>query len=96
MSKDEAVAIIEGCAKFASEVTSPLNSEGDRLGCEFDDGNVTTPPGFKDAWKQLYELGLLSSASDAEQPNVIPIERALWTLDHMWDELYEAPGRAAS
>ncbi|HET9813024.1 MAG TPA: acyl-CoA dehydrogenase C-terminal domain-containing protein, partial [Sphingomicrobium sp.] len=44
--------------KFAAEVLQPLNKVGDEVGCtRNDDGSVTTPPGFKDAYRQFCEAG---------------------------------------
>ncbi len=40
-------------AKFAEQVLTPLNRVGDKEGCRrHDDGSVTTPTGFKDAYQQ--------------------------------------------
>ena len=51
-------AIVEESGKFAAEVLAPLNQVGDREGCiRHDDGSVTTPTGFKDAYKQYCEAG---------------------------------------
>jgi alkylation response protein AidB-like acyl-CoA dehydrogenase len=60
LSREECDAVIEQCIRFASEVTAPLNSPADRVGCKFEKGNVITPDGFKAAWKKLYELGFTS------------------------------------
>ena len=47
-----------GAARFASEVLPPLNEVGDEEGCKrADDGSVTAPPGFKDAYRQFCEAG---------------------------------------
>jgi alkylation response protein AidB-like acyl-CoA dehydrogenase len=56
--------IIEG-GKFAEEVLAPLNQIGDTVGCHFDNGVVTTPPGFKEAYKQYVEGGWPSLAGEA-------------------------------
>lgn len=50
-------AVLEEASKFAAGVLSPLNSSGDHVGCKLDDGVVTTPPGFKDAYRQFQEAG---------------------------------------
>ena len=45
-------AVLDEAGKFATGVLSPLNVPGDRTGCKLDDGVVTTPPGFKVAYKE--------------------------------------------
>jgi len=51
-------AILEEAGKFAAEVLQPLNRIGDEVGCKRnDDGSVTTPPGFKEAYQQFVEAG---------------------------------------
>jgi len=54
---DLASAILEEASKFANGVLAPLNWDGDQVGARWDNGNVTAPPGFGDAFKQFGEGG---------------------------------------
>ena len=58
--------ILDAAAQFTGEVLAPLNTVGDKNGCKLDPGTnvVTTPPGFKDAYKQLCEGGWTGLGSD--------------------------------
>ncbi len=44
-------------AKFATETIAPLNAVGDRQGCKWEDGKVTTPEGYKEAYAKYCEAG---------------------------------------
>lgn len=58
LSEDLIKAIVEESGRFCSEVIAPLNAVGDEQGCQFNgDGSVTTPEGFKEAYKQFHESG---------------------------------------
>jgi alkylation response protein AidB-like acyl-CoA dehydrogenase len=52
-------AVLEEGGKFAAEVTFPLNASGDAEGCTLDNTThaVTTPKGFKEAYRQYVEGG---------------------------------------
>ncbi|MEO6154017.1 MAG: acyl-CoA dehydrogenase family protein, partial [Croceibacterium sp.] len=55
---DMVAAILEEAARFAAAVIAPLNQPGDRAGCVRNaDGSVTTPPGYRDAYRQYIEAG---------------------------------------
>jgi len=57
--------ILDQAGKFTSEVLAPLNGVGDKVGCKWNaDNTVTTPPGFKDAYKAMVENGWLGLSSD--------------------------------
>src|SRR3990172_6754901 len=50
-------AILEEASKFAIEVLDPLNYSGDKEGSKWSDGKVTTPKGFKEAYRRYVEGG---------------------------------------
>ncbi|MEE4205799.1 MAG: acyl-CoA dehydrogenase C-terminal domain-containing protein [Erythrobacter sp.] len=50
--------VINEAGKFCAEVLAPLNQIGDEHGCtRHEDGSVTTPPGFKEAYAAYVESG---------------------------------------
>ena len=52
-------AVVAEGGRLATEVMAPLNEVGDTHGCQLNDGEVTTPPGFKEAFAQITEGGWL-------------------------------------
>ncbi|WP_445116463.1 acyl-CoA dehydrogenase C-terminal domain-containing protein [Acinetobacter sp. WZC-1] len=61
-----AEAILEEMAKFAQNVTLPLNRSGDEEGAHYANGAVTTPAGFKEAFRQYAEGGWIGLGADEE------------------------------
>nr|WP_319563730.1 acyl-CoA dehydrogenase family protein [uncultured Rhodoferax sp.] len=49
--------VLEEAGKFVSEVIAPLSRDGDEVGCQFDKGVVTTPPGFRKAYQSFWQAG---------------------------------------
>ena len=52
--------VLEEAARFAAEVVAPLNRNSDEQGCRLQDGHVTTPDGFPQAYKRYVEQGWAS------------------------------------
>ena len=55
--KETVDMILEGAADFCENVLSPLNQSGDEEGCYFENGEVKTPKGFKEAYDQFVQGG---------------------------------------
>ena len=46
-----AASVIEEAGRFATDAIAPLNRAGDLHGARYENGHVTTPPGFRDAYR---------------------------------------------
>ena len=66
VSPDLVDAILEEAGKVASEVLHPINQSGDLEGCHWNDGVVTTPKGFKEAYDLYVESGWGSLTAKTE------------------------------
>ncbi len=58
-TRDVLDAVLDEAGRFTETVLAPLNSVGDEIGCSFDKASaeVTTPPGFRQAYNQFVEGG---------------------------------------
>ena len=54
---DITAAVLEEAGKFASDVLAPLNRVGDENGIKLEGGNVTTAPGWPDAYRRWTAAG---------------------------------------
>ena len=57
LTEDVVEAVLVEAGKFASDVIAPLNVVGDRQGVTFNEGAVTTAPGWKDAYRAWAAAG---------------------------------------
>ncbi len=90
--------VLEEGAKFTSKVLFPLNQVGDREGCRLDPATheVSTPTGFKEAYRQFVDAGWPALTCDPEYggqglPVVVynPLSEMLNASNQAW---YMYPG----
>ena len=76
--------ILEGAADFASGVLDPLNKTGDQEGAHFENGKVTLPKGFKEAFKRFAADGWIGLPMPAEYGGMgLPMTLSTAVLE-MW------------
>jgi acyl-CoA dehydrogenase len=66
LGEDVVDAVLAEAGRFASDVLAPLNSVGDRHGTPFRDGVVTTPPGWRQAYRDWAAGGWNALAAPAQ------------------------------
>ena len=49
--------VLDQAGKFVGEQVAPLQRCGDEIGCRWDAGTVTTPPGFRAAYQAFWQAG---------------------------------------
>ena len=65
LSEDVVDAVLAEAGRFASDIIAPLNRIGDQHGTPFRDGVVTTPPGWKEAYRAWAQAGWNGLAAPA-------------------------------
>jgi acyl-CoA dehydrogenase len=66
LAEDVVEAVLTEAGKFATDILSPLNAIGDRHGARFEDGAVTTSPGWKEAYHAWAQAGWNALAAPAQ------------------------------
>jgi acyl-CoA dehydrogenase len=66
LAEDLVEAVLVEAGKFATDIIAPLNAIGDRNGTPFKDGAVTTPPGWKEAYRAWAQAGWNGLAAPAQ------------------------------
>src|SRR5258708_293145 len=66
LTEDLADAGREEAGKYASDVIAPLNAVGDKLGTPLKDGDITMPPGWKEAYTGWAQAGWNGLAGPTE------------------------------
>ena len=64
VDKDTAQAILQECAKIAEQELDPIARQGDEIGVSFNEGVVTTAPGYKEAFNTYAEGGWTALGGD--------------------------------
>jgi alkylation response protein AidB-like acyl-CoA dehydrogenase len=66
LDADTARQVLEEAGKFASGVLAPINAAADLQGCRWHDGQVSTPDGYREAYRAFVDGGWAALACDAE------------------------------
>jgi len=65
-SADLVAQVLEEAGKFSANVIAPIGPKGDEQGSRLENGEVRTPEGYKDAYRQYVEGGWNSLAADPD------------------------------
>ena len=83
--------VLGEAGKFVAGQIAPLQRTGDEIGCSFDQGRVTTPPGFKAAYAAFWQGGwpaLACATEDGGQGLPTVLEAILYEMlsaaNHGW------------
>lgn len=75
--------ILNEGSKICEEVLFPLNQTGDKEGCSYNAGEVTTPKGFKEAYNTYIDGGWMGLACDPEYGGMGLPELVNFSLEEM-------------
>ncbi len=78
-------AILDEASTFATEVLDPLNQSGDKEGCTWNDGEVTTPKGFKEAYQQFAKAGWIGLPVSVEHGGQGLPQLLIGPTSEMWN-----------
>ena len=83
--------VLEEAGKFVANEIAPLNRVGDEVGAQFNQGHVTMPPGFKEAYQSFWQSGwasLTTATDDGGQALPAVLESVLYewlsAANHGW------------
>ena len=83
--------VLDEAGKFVANEIAPLNRVGDEVGAQFNQGHVTMPPGFKDAYQAFWQSGwasLCTATEDGGQGLPAVLESVLYewlsAANHGW------------
>ena len=83
--------VLDEAGKFVANEIAPLNRVGDEVGTQFNQGHVTMPPGFKDAYQAFWQSGwasLCTATEDGGQGLPAVLESVLYewlsAANHGW------------
>ncbi len=66
LDEQTARAVLEEAGKFAAGVLAPINGTGDLEGCHWQDGEVRTPSGYREAYQAFVEGGWAALSCDPQ------------------------------
>jgi 3-(methylthio)propanoyl-CoA dehydrogenase len=89
---DVVEAVLTEAARLAGEVWAPTNKTGDRQMSRLENGNVKTPDGFKDAYKQFADGGWTGIVSGQEHGG----QGLPWSVNMAVGEMWQAANLALS
>ncbi|WP_447095475.1 acyl-CoA dehydrogenase family protein [Pseudomonas sp. CF10PS3] len=86
-----AMQVLEEAARFSQGVLAPLNSQGDRQGCRWQAGQVSTPDGFVEAYQAYVDggwpgLACAEAVGGQGLPQLLDaaLQEILYASNHAW------------